>query len=173
MFQRFAFFFCTVMALVYPVSAGSTQILLMQSAGKKTNSVQQSSIGGVNRSMSAVQVQRLLGKPLQRRRLKTVYCGDPLVTLSYTYRDLQVELYEDHGKFIVDEVTTTGRRYRSDKGIRVGDSIEKAKAAYPSLHLSARDGSKDWFSIDSQLLMTVNDRGEITKIKLGALDSSC
>lgn len=135
------------------------------SAEEVAISSKNSAIGGIKQGMSEQQVQRILGKPIKRQRVKTPYCGEDVVFIYYTYRNTKVQLFEDAGTTKVDMVEVSNRFYRTDKGIRVGDSIEKAKTAYPTLKRA--EDSNTWYSTQTWFAITANKQGKITKISLG------
>jgi hypothetical protein len=167
--QRLLTFICvaTICSSAAVVGAEFDQPQILQAAKNIVDS-RKSSLGGIRFGLSEKQVMRQFGKP-QNRKIG-MNCGDQ--TIKLTYKNIAMLLFIDAEKSQVFKIETASRLYRTDQGIRVGDSIEKAKAAYPSLLLVAANGSKDWISLESQFLMTVNDQGKITKILMG-VNSDC
>jgi type II secretory pathway component PulK len=177
MFQRLFTSLCLALSVasISPVYAAPHQAAMLQS--QSTNaSLKNSSLGGIKFSMSERQVQQLIGKPRKRQQSKVEQCGEPPTTrVLYTYKNLEVELEGDQGKFGVTEVKTTDRRFRTNKGIRVGDSIKKAQAADPTLidpSLTTSGADNVWASGETMFLMETNKRGIITSISLG-YNSGC
>jgi hypothetical protein len=166
MFQRFLTIACLVFtaSTISPAYADGQRIDGLSWEQVETGS-QNSSIGGIKRGMSEQQVRSILGKPVKRQRVKTIYCGDPIVLIYYTYKNIKIELYEEAGTTKVDQIEMINRFYRTDKGIRVGDSITKAQAAYPTLKKS--EDSNTWYSLQTWFAITANKQGIITKIVLG------
>jgi hypothetical protein len=172
MFQRLLASFCIALSVasISPVYAAPHQTAMLQSTS--TDSYRKtSSLGGIKFEMSERQVYKILGKPLKRERLRLEQCGEPAATyIYYTYKNSEVELSEYQGKIGVKSVKTTDRRFRTNKGIRVGDSIKKAQAADPSLQKSGNDGNL--ISVENFFLMETNKQGKITSISLG-YESGC
>jgi hypothetical protein len=138
-------------------------------AAKPTNASERSSIGGIRLKMTEQQVQKMLGKP--HDRIVGYECGnDEIVNLNY--RDIKVKLYNDGGKFLVIRVETNNRKYLTNRGIRVGNSIDRAQATDPSLILNEYAQTPLWRSFNAQFDMHTNDRGKITKLVLG-IETGC
>jgi hypothetical protein len=166
MLQRFLTIVCVVLS-VSAISPVYAEVIAGDglSAEEVTISSKNSAIGGIKQGMSEQQVQRILGKPIKRQRVKTPYCGEEMVFIYYTYRNIKIQLFEDAGTTKVDIIEVSNRFYRTDKGIRVGDSIKKAKTAYPTL--KAAEDSNTWYSMQPWFAITANKQGKITKIALG------
>jgi hypothetical protein len=154
------------------VAADAYPSLLVRANNSDSDGYRKSTLGGMNRwTTTEKQVRRILGKPLK----KTVRfeCGNDEIA-ELVYKDIKVKLYRKGKNFVVSQVITTSPKYVTDKGIRVGDSIEQAKAAYPSLILNEfynKDRPR-WMSFKSQFEFDINNRGEITEIVLG-LNTGC
>jgi hypothetical protein len=164
MLQRFLTIVCVVLSVssISPVYALKGDGL---SADEVAISSANSSIGGIKLGMSEQQVQRILGKPVKRQRLKTIYCGDTIVSIYYTYKNMKIELYEEAGTTKVDRIEVISRFHLTDKGIRVGDSMVKARTAYPNLLVAEESGIS--YSPQTRFAITANKQGQITKIVLG------
>lgn len=180
MFQRLFTSVCIALSVasISPVYAAPHQTAMLQA---KPSPLKNASLGGIKFNMSEREVQRIMGKPTKRKQSKLEQCGEPAVTyVYYTYKNFQVELseQEEEGGIVVKTVITTDRRFRTNKGIRVGDSIKKAQVADPTLAKVDRSGSGDadykkfdiWASPD--FLIETNKRGIITSISLG-YESGC
>jgi hypothetical protein len=171
MFQRFftSLFIALSVASISPVYAAPHQTAMLQS--ESAYSLRQtSSLGGIKFELSERQVYKILGKPLKREQSKLEQCGEPAATyVFYNYRNSEVELGEYQGKIGVKSFKTTDRRFRTNKGIRVGDSIKKAQSADPSLQKANGD---TWISSETWFLMETNKKGIITSISLG-YESGC
>jgi hypothetical protein len=171
MLQRFLTIVCVVLSVssispVYAeVSTPKGDVLL---ADEAAIDFKNSSIGGIKPYMSERQVRRILGKPSTRKRIRASSCGEaPTTTIYYTYKNIKIELGENDDKTTsVSSIETTSRSYRTDKGIRVGDSITKAKAVYATLQESSNNDGM-WFSPQLSLAIATNKQGIITKITLG------
>ncbi len=173
MFQQFLTSLCLALSIVSisPVYAQQHQSALLQAESTYSLSRKTSSLGGVKFYMSERQVYKIIGKPLKREKLKLEQCGEPLSTyVFYTYKNSQIQLSEEQGKIGVTTFKTSDRRFLTNKGIRVGDSIKKAQAADPSLEKAGNDGM--WISPETLFLMETNRQGKITSISLG-YESGC
>jgi hypothetical protein len=134
-----------------------------------TNNSQKSSIGGIRFMMTERQVKQILGQPIER--IVGHECGtEEIVDLNY--KDIRIGLYKHGTKFLVYRVETNSSRYRTDRNIRVGSSIDRAKAAYPSLILNKYSHFPSWRSYNSHFDIDLNDRGKIVKIYLG-INTGC
>jgi hypothetical protein len=176
MLQRFFTIVCVVLS-VSSISPVYAEVSAPKGDGLSSEEIKISSknsaIGGIKLDMSGQQVRRILGKPLKRKRIRAASCGEaPTTTLYDTYKNIKVELGEsDDKKTYVHSIETTSRFYHTDKGIRVGDSIAKAKVAYPTLQESSNNDGM-WFSYQTLFAVATNKQGIITKITLG-FDSGC
>jgi hypothetical protein len=160
-------------ASISPVSAVPHQTAMLQSnpTAELPKYYEKSSLGGIKFEMTEQQLLKLYGKPLKRTIIKTLECGEyPKTSVFYTYRNIKVELVEVKGVGIVTMAETTNRRYLTDKGIRVGDSIKKAQAAYADLQ--RYPSGSTWTSENFLYLMKTNKREIITEISLG-YNSGC
>jgi hypothetical protein len=124
-----------------------------------------SSIGGIKLFMPEQQLPRILGKPLKRQHLKISQCGGTTVVLHYFYKNTKILLYKERGINLAGYIVTSNPLYRTDKGIRVGDSINKAKAADPTLE-AAVDSDTFWYSTQTSFTFTTNKKGIISEISL-------
>jgi hypothetical protein len=96
----------------------------------QVDSISNTSIGGIKIGMSLQQVRNRLGKP---RRLSQAYepcTGGSLKTLAYDRLSIA-------GTSSVLTVFTSNPSYKTDRGVRVGDSIAKAKKIYGKVLLSS------------------------------------
>jgi hypothetical protein len=170
MFHKLFSPFCVALTILSASSVWAIpdQASLLQSTPKPEPEkfYKKSSLGGIKFEMTEQQLQKLYGRPLKRKVLKTLECGEaPITQIFYTYKNINVELTEVDKIGIVTIAKTTDRRYRTDKGIRVGDSIKKAQAAHPDLERYLL--SNNWSSENSFYLMKTNGRGIITELHLG------
>jgi hypothetical protein len=164
MFLRFltsALCMALITASVSPTYAVSarTSLLQSESAAEIYRISKNPSLGGIKIGMSEQQVRSILGKPLKIERI-TQQCDDSKVVF-YTYATIQVDLdnVNETSEFKVAGIRTTNPQYQTDRGIRVGDSIAKAKATYPGPDV--RGGYTR-----SSYSMTIDKQGKITEIIL-------
>lgn len=97
---------------------------------KRKFDINRASIGGLQLGISEKEVIKKLGLPKSR---KTGYsaCGDNNY-ISLKYNGLNIELTANSGtsKFYVNSITTTSSQYYTNIGIKVGDSMNKARKNY-------------------------------------------
>jgi hypothetical protein len=161
---QFLLLFYTTVTIIPPNAVDRSSWLQTEITA---NNFQKSSLGGIRLNMTEQQVRLKLGKPL--KRIVGHECADEEI-VDLNYKDIKVGLFKHGAEFLVDRVETTSSRYRTDRNIRVGSSIDRAKAAYPSLRLN--EYSHRWMSYNSQFDMDLNDRGKIVKISLG-INTGC
>jgi hypothetical protein len=88
------------------------------------------SIGGIRMKMNESQVQHLLGKPLHRSTGNLV-CGDNrFISLTYSQGEVILEETGKDKKFRAITIKTNSRNWKTEKGVRVGNNISKAKTFY-------------------------------------------
>jgi hypothetical protein len=127
------------------------------------------SIGKLRIGMNMLTVAKILGQPRQKRVENDEVCyGSYLTTLNYN--KLEIGIFGKNSGLIYN-IQTTNPSYATSEGIRVGDSISKAKKAY----------AKYQFQQDGEVLRYINQaygglsfktsQGVITEIDL--LSSSC
>jgi hypothetical protein len=88
------------------------------------------SIGGVRIQMTEKQVLNLLGKPSSRSTGR-ILCGDNrFIQLNYPRGKIILEEYIAKNNFYVITVETKVRGWSTEKVIKVGDNISKAKNLY-------------------------------------------
>jgi hypothetical protein len=180
MLHRFLAFFCVTL-ITSPIGVADSassrlQVSRVNSATGKDivyspQKARQSSIGGIPLGATVKQVLRQLGQP--NRKEMGMNCGFETIALSYP--DIEVLFFTDKETPKVFRVETSSPRYRTNKGIRVGDSIEKAQSADPSLSLDAVSAGgvyRNWRSFKTQFGLTVNSRGKIIEILMG-INSDC
>jgi hypothetical protein len=84
------------------------------------------SIGGIKYRMSERQVLRKLGHP--RARKMAINCLGSIERLQY--QGLVIDLEQDGEEKYVTWIEVTVPHYRTDRGVKVGDSIERVLTAY-------------------------------------------
>jgi hypothetical protein len=122
----------------------------------------QVSIGGIKYRISAREVIRKLGNPHTRKI--TSNCLESIDRLQYP--GLVIDLDE---KKYVTSIVATDPRYETDRGVKVGDSVEKAVKVY---HLVAHLSSDNTVTIrdckygDLFLVFKSNNRHKIVTISI-------
>jgi hypothetical protein len=96
------------------------KMLNLAATQKKSYSLSRFSIGGVVVEMSPAQVIKKFGKPLS---IKEFTGCVSTTTLKYKRTNVSI----DSANW---SISTTDPRYRTDQGVRVGDSISKARRIY-------------------------------------------
>jgi hypothetical protein len=170
MFQRtLPIVFLFVMATISPAYAENPRVDGLTWDQVETGS-KNSSIGGIKRNMTETQVRSILGKPLSRQK-RTIndYC---IFKIHYNYKNLKIEFEKANGQMVVARLVITSRFYRTDQGIRVGDSLAKAQQIYPTLKRLG-DSKNIWDSGLTAFGLTVNQQGKITKIELDNPHDDC
>jgi hypothetical protein len=87
------------------------------------------SIGGIRVLMTEKQVLNILGKP-PSRSTGQLGCTNRLIQLNYPQGEIILEEDVRKNNFYVITVETKTRKWATEKGIKVGDSISKAKKLY-------------------------------------------
>ena len=98
-------------------------------------------IGGVNLSMSEVQVRKVLGQP---REIKNGYMGIAGKTRTLRYPGLTINLLErdkSTNNFFVYEIEADSSRYATKDGVKIGDRISKVTNIYGRTELSETDSA--------------------------------
>ena len=120
------------------------------------------SIGGIKYKMSERSVLRKLGNP--RHRAIKSNCLGSIDRLHYP--GLVVDL--DQQKYVT-WIAATDPRYGTDRGVKVGDSIEKAVKVYaPMAHLSSNNTItiRDRKYGDLFIVFESNNRHRVTRISI-------
>jgi hypothetical protein len=122
----------------------------------------QVSIGGIKLKMTKQAVLQKLGKP--RKTGQEQICYGPVIRL--TYPGITIDLEEKGQKKYVTRISTSDSRYGTDRGVKVGDSIEKATKAYAPY--MQRNGNilyvPDQKYADSRLILEFNKVYRIASI---------
>jgi hypothetical protein len=88
---------------------------------------------------STIDLQSQLGKPLKQKtreldRNSDTFSGSFIKDLEYDGLKLQLFSPPQNGKtFWIQEIILTNSKYKTTKGITIGDEWEKVKQAYPSI----------------------------------------
>jgi outer membrane protein assembly factor BamE (lipoprotein component of BamABCDE complex) len=84
MISRFVAIVCVALS-VSVIGSLSAEISVAQGDGLSAEEIavssKNSAIGSIKRNMTERQVQRILGKPSKRQRVKESYCGETLVSV--------------------------------------------------------------------------------------------
>jgi hypothetical protein len=98
---------------------------------KRYFNMDKESIGGFKLRMSENEVIKKLGTPKSRKKYYDNACSDSYIS-TIEYSDLWLEFIQDSktGKYYMLSISTTSSRYPVNTGIRVGDSMEKARKTY-------------------------------------------
>jgi hypothetical protein len=86
------------------------------------------SIGGVRIRMTESQVRSIWGKPLSRSKVELACFSG----FSFAYPQGEIS-FESRGnnRFTVFSIATRNRKWKTEKGVKIGDDISKAKKLYP------------------------------------------
>jgi hypothetical protein len=129
------------------------------------------SIGGLKLDMNINKVRNILGKPLQQKQKVLadddgVGCGASgsyLVMLKYS--KIEVNLVgKTPNSAGIEDITTSNPSFATSEGIRVGDSIVKAKKAYAKYESRQHGGELIYGMISTLSFKANGDR--ITQISL-------
>jgi hypothetical protein len=117
-------------------------------------------IGGIKLKMTEQEVLKKLGKPQEISREQLCYG----VVVRLTYPGITVDLEEKGQKKDVTRISTTDRRYGTDRGVKPGDPIEKAEKAYAPyakrngniLYVSSQKYPDSWLLLDFNKLYRIH-----------------
>jgi outer membrane protein assembly factor BamE (lipoprotein component of BamABCDE complex) len=129
------------------------------------------SIGGLKQGMSETQVINIIGFPKSRETYFSE-CNQ-VYYISLEYNKTLVTLYVDSktSKGYLSTIKTTDPRYATNKGIKVGDSINKAEKAY-SKKASPLEGKNTRYlaindlSVACSLTFEADRKGKIKEINI-------
>jgi hypothetical protein len=128
------------------------------------------SIGGLKLDMNINKVRKILGAPLQQKQKILTdddgVCGNSgsyLVKLKYSKTEVSL-LGKTPNSAVPYNITTSNPSFATSEGIRVGDSIVKAKKAYAKYE-SSQNGDELIYGMISTLSFKANS-GRITQISL-------
>ena len=129
------------------------------------------SIGSLKLGMNEKQVTRLLGKPSSSEKEQGVSNCYWTTSTSIKYRNLDILVADGS----VDAITTTSKSYVTNEGVRVGDSISKAKKIYGQKFASEQIiRTKEKYSVayinanNGGISFEANQQGIITEIGVSA-----
>jgi hypothetical protein len=149
-------------------SAQKNDSLISQSDKSREIDISKISIGRLKLRMNVKEVKKILGQPSQRQQIKDM-CLENATKLKYN--KLEITLYNPPNPSDIFSISTSNPSYSTSEGIRVGDSIGKAKRAYAK-YKSTLNGQNLVYPAnmgESSLLFKV-DKGLITEI---ILDAGC
>jgi hypothetical protein len=149
--------------LTIPISSHSIQ---NRTASIDLNKI---SIGGIAMGMSERAVTAKLGKPKQRKFERNNACtGSDLITLIYPGMTINLDTHDRQTH--VYSILVTSARYQTNRGVSIGNSIERARKIYP---LQFDRYTHQWLSIASKdpnyLVFSIDKKGQIEEISLGTL----
>jgi hypothetical protein len=110
-----------ILIIIFPFFFASTTVAKPESSSYK--------IGGVAVDMTEKQVVAEWGKPLKRSKVSAA-CFDGFVL---SYQRGQVSLREKDKNYFATSITTQSIKLKTERGVKVGDDISKAKKLYPTL----------------------------------------
>ncbi|OKH33172.1 hypothetical protein NIES2119_24075 [[Phormidium ambiguum] IAM M-71] len=144
--QKLAKFSLIVLAATSLSTVGATALRVPVAAQQTTTATSQSmtrgiaynrlQIGGVNLSMSEVQVRKVLGQP---REIKNGYMAIAGKTRTLRYPGLTINLLErdeSTNNFFVYEIEADSSRYATKDGVKVSDRVSKVTSIYGRTELS-------------------------------------
>ncbi|MBE9228792.1 hypothetical protein IQ264_25605 [Phormidium sp. LEGE 05292] len=123
-------------------------------------------IGGVNLSMSEVQVRKVLGQP---RKIKNGYMGVAGKTRTLQYPGITVKLLEGSkptDNFSVYEIEADSSRYATKDGVKVGDRVSKVMSIYGKIDSATTLNYRVNSSSPTYFVFTIQN-GKVTKITCG------
>lgn len=148
------------------VEAANTNIIAInQPTPTEEIDVLSISIGRLKIGMTTRETINLLGQPNQKNLANS--CVGSTTTLKYS--KLVIDLLDDK----IISISTSNRLYATEKGVRIGDSISKAKRTYRKFKSEQTDNKFLSFSnkSDNGRLSFVAKNGKITNINL--MSTSC
>lgn len=167
-----------ILLIVNPIATGkSNSNFLDKKSQTQMIDVTKISIGGIKIGMTEKEIIKKLGKPKSRTAKMRNYCFNTYDTI-WNYDGLKIIFSSDskNESGRVDEIITSSPLYPTEKGIKVGDDISKAKKAYSTFDTpsSRMASSKDLLvyvndDYGGGLSFATNQRGKIREIKLLAI----
>jgi hypothetical protein len=131
------------------------------SLNAKPSTIDRFSIEGVHINTTESQVYRRLGKPIRHKKSTSVCAGN---IKELTFLEGTVTLAQSDSKgFTVIAVNAKSRNWKTEAGVRVGDSISQAKKYYK---FNADEGGIVDGSDDIALSLRVNKAKKIVNIGL-------
>jgi hypothetical protein len=132
----------------------------------KTSAIKRFSIEEIHINTTESQVYRHLGKPIRQKKSNSGCVGN---VKELTYSAGTVILVQGDSKdFTVASMSTKSRNWKTEKGVRVGDSISQAKKHYKfDASGSQTFSGSDYFSF------TTNNSKKIVGIDLVSNRFSC
>jgi hypothetical protein len=124
------------------------------------------SIGGIRINTTESQVYRRLGKPI-RQKISTSGCLSNTKKLTFS-AGMVILVQGDSKNFTVASMSTKSRNWKTEKGVRVGDSISQAKK-----HYKFNASGSQTFSGSDYFSFTTNNSKKIVGINLTSNGFSC
>ncbi|WP_146138238.1 hypothetical protein [Chamaesiphon polymorphus] len=126
------------------------------------------SIGRLKLNMNINKVRKILGTPLQQKQKVSIddncgTSGNYIVTFKYSKTEVSL-LGKNPNSAAIENITTSNPSLATSEGIRVGDSIAKAKKVYAKYESGQIEGRLVYGTISTLSFKTNGDR--ITQISL-------
>jgi hypothetical protein len=159
-----------ILLIVNPITTGKSNSNILDNKSQiQMIDVTKISIGGIKLGMTEKEIIKKLGKP-KSRTAKMRNCLNTYDTI-WNYDGLEIT-FSSHSKNEsgrVEIIITSSPLYPTEKGIKIGDDISKAKKAYSTF--ARTTSSKDLLVYGNDdygggLSFATNQRGKIREIKL-------
>ncbi len=128
------------------------------------------SVGRLKLNMNINKVRKILGTPLQQKQKALIdnedvcgVSGNYIVTLKYSKTEVSL-LGKNPNSAAIENITTSNPSFATSEGIRVGDSIAKAKKVYAKYESGQNEDRLVYGTISTLSFKTNGDR--ITQISL-------
>jgi hypothetical protein len=120
---------------------------------------------------STIDLHRYLGKPIKQRIRKLdqnsdTFAGSYIKDVEYDGLKLQLFSPPQNGKtFWVQEIIFTNNKYKTAKGITIGDEWQKVKDAYPTLQKFPGENENMYYVSDAGYEKSIEMEFENSKLK--------
>lgn len=120
---------------------------------------------------STIDLQSQLGKPLKQKtreldRNSDTFSGSFIKDVEYDGLKLQLFSPPQNGKtFWIQEIIVTNSKYKTTKGITIGDEWEKVKQAYPSIQKFPGVNDNMYYVADAGYEKSIEIEVENNKLK--------
>lgn len=168
-----------ILFILNPAAMGESNNLdfdnnVLNKSNKNAIDVGKISIGNIKLGMKERDIIRILGKPKSRNIKYDDVCYGSYIT-TWKYNGIEIEglsTTNNPRQSEVHQIITLSPRYPTEKGVKVGDGISKARKSY-SAFISRVNGNNLAYSNDAYggLVFSSSTQGVIRTIRL--LGASC